>query len=212
MHSRFRAGFTLIELMVVIAILGLLVSVLAVAVSRHMVKANADLDKVNMGKLYSAVQQAVLDPATRSRLNRTDNAERSGRLFFESCFRHDILGPEQLGAVVSLGGPDSTADRATLGKGFELPTNACSYTAPAMGKLREVLNGRERSVLFTFNAANWHNYESISYGTLVAWSDGEVTYLTFEDVAERYKITEEEWENPGEHLFGKKAPFKHTLE
>lgn len=212
MLSRSRAGFTLIELMVVIAILGLLVSVLAVAVSRHMIKANADLDKVNMGKLYSAMQEVLTNPSVKSRFNRGENADKSGREFFEACFQNDVLGPEQLTAVVSLGGPDSPADRASVGRDFELPENACSFTAPKMGKLREVLNAKERSVLFTFNSDNWGNYESISYGALVAWSDGEVTYITFDDVADRYDISEEEWENPKEHLFGKKAPFKNTLE
>jgi len=212
MHSRHRAGFTLVELMVVIAILGLLVSVLAVAVGRHFTKANADLDKVNMNKLYGAMQEVVTNPSARSRFNRPENADKSGREFFEACFRGGIMGSEQLGTVVSLGGPDAAMDRADFGADFTLPANSCSFTSPKMGKLREAMNAKERTVLFTFNSDNWNNYDSISYGALVAWSDGEVTYITYDDAAERYEITEDEWSDPKQHLFGKKAPFKHTLE
>ncbi|MCA8911801.1 MAG: prepilin-type N-terminal cleavage/methylation domain-containing protein [Planctomycetes bacterium] len=211
MLSRHRAGFTLVELMVVIGILGLLVTVLAVAVTRHFTKAHADLDRVNMGKLHSALQSAVTDPGFKKRFSSNDNKDKAGREFFEVLFQTGALGGEDLDNVISLGGGDAMADRANLGKEFKLDASSCSITAPRMGEFQQLLQARERKVLFCFNSRNWHNYDSLSYGTLVAWSDGEVEYLTYEDVKERYDISEEEWNDPGE-LIGKKAPFDKTYE
>jgi hypothetical protein len=165
-----------------------------------------------MTKLLGNMQGATADPASKSRFASPEYADKSGREFFEACFRTGILGPEDLGTVVCLGGADSPADRAGIGRGFELPAGSCSYTAPKMGELRKLMNGKERTVLFTFNSANWGSYDSIGYGALVAWSDGAVEYLTLETAAERYEITEAEWADPGQHLFGRKAPFKHTFE
>lgn len=211
MFPRARAGFTLVELMVVIAILGLLVSVLAFAVTRHFTKANADLDKVNMNKLYSALQQAGTDASMNRHFNNPTNADKAGRDFFEVCFQRGVFGSEDVSSVVSLGGPDSRAERSSVGPKMELEASACSFTAPKLGQLRQVLQSKERTVVLCFNSRNWNNYDSISYGALVAWSDGEIDYLTEQDAAEKYDITAEEWANPKE-LFGKKKPFVHTHE
>jgi prepilin-type N-terminal cleavage/methylation domain-containing protein len=211
MFSRARAGFTLVELMVVIAILGLLVSVLAFAVTRHFTKANADLDKVSMNKLYSALQQAGTDASFNKRFNDKANKDKDGHEFFEVCFRGGIFDGSDVDSIVSLGGPDSAADRASVGPKLELEESACSFTAPKMGELRSLLSGKERTVVLCFNSRNWNNYDSIGYGALVAWSDGEIEYITQEDAAANYNISAEEWANPAD-LFGKKKPFLHTHE
>lgn len=211
MFSRARAGFTLVELMVVIAILGLLVSVLAFAVTRHFTKANADLDKVNMHKLFDALQQAGTNPALTKRLNDKDSRDKSGREFFEFLFQSGVLDGNDLNTVVSLGGGDSPAERDSVGKEMKLDAGACSFTAPKVGEFRQLLTGKERTVVFTFNSRNAHNYDSIGYGMLVAWSDGAVDYLTEEEAAEKYQISAAEWADPTQ-LYGKKKPFDHTFE
>jgi prepilin-type N-terminal cleavage/methylation domain-containing protein len=209
MHTRARAGFTLVELMVVIAILGLLVSVLAFSVTRHFTKANADLDKVNMSKLFSAVQSMANEPKFNRRLD--GSRDKSGREFFQACFRANLLDRDQVKQVVSLGGPDSAPRHPDLDKDFELHETACSFTAPKMGELKHLLQAKHPTVLFAFNSGNWHNYDSIDYGVLVAWSDGEVGYLTQDEAAEKWNITPDEWADP-KQLIGKKAPFDHTFE
>lgn len=211
MYSRHRAGFTLVELMVVIGILSLLVTVLAVSVTHHFAKANADLDRVNLGKLYASLQSTAADTGQKKRFNQKENRYKAGREFFEVCFRNGSFSGEELDNVVSLGGPDSTAGRAGLGKDFSLAEDACSFTAPKMGEFQQLMQSRERKVLFCFNSRNWNNYNSLGYGTLVAWSDGEIAYLTHSDIAERYDISEDEWNDPG-RLIGKKAPFDKTYE
>ena len=211
MFPRARAGFTLVELMVVIAILGLLVSVLAFAVTRHFTKANADLDKVNMSKLYSALQQTGMDASFNKRFNDKANKDKHGREFFEACFRYGVFDGSEVDSIVSLGGGDSPAERSDVGPKLELDESSCSFTAPKMGELRHLLQSKERTVVLTFNSRNWGNYDSIGYGALVAWSDGEVEYLTAEDAAAEYNITAEEWADPSD-LFGKKKPFLNTHE
>ena len=139
-------------------------------------------------------------------------AETRGREFYEGAFNHGLLSPEILGKLVSLNGPDSPASKPEPGKPVELlPTN-CSYTGPQGNAITQLLQqtGSHRRVLMTFNAENWDNYPD--HGVAVLWSDGEAQWLTQEEAEDDWGITEEEWNNPAEKLFGKKAPFEFTHE
>lgn len=205
-------GFTLVELMIVIAILGLLAAVLTVAVARHMKKASADLDAINLGKLHTHLQAAANDNSSSRKFGSADNKDKSGRAFWFAVFKGKLLPDEMLSSIVSHGGPDDAIASHQLGSLTELPEQSCSLTAPRMGEYKQLLSGRERAVLFTFNARNWHNYDSLDRGTLVAWNDGEVVdYWPLDRVNEVSQVTPEDWNDP-QQLFGSKKPFHKTHE
>ncbi len=144
-----------------------------------------------------------------------DVPDTRGREFYETALRQGALEPEIASKLVSVSTttdlpPDH--DWITDPEG-ELPEGACSYTAPRADRLAELWGrtGCERCVMVCFNARNWDNYGD--RGVLVLWSDehkGE--FLTFEEAHKDWGITREEWDNPAEKLFGKKAPFQHTYE
>ncbi|MBX3461371.1 MAG: type II secretion system protein [Planctomycetes bacterium] len=205
-------GFTLVELMIVIAILGLLAAVLTVAVTRHMKKASADMDAINLGQLHSAMQSAANDANHSRKLNAADSKDKSGRAFWYAVFKGKILDESMLTKLVSMGGPDDAVAKHEFASMTELPEQSCSLTAPRMGEFKQLLGGRERVVLFTFNSRNWHNYESLDRGTLTAWSDGEVAeYWPLERINEVAQVSPDEWNDP-KQMFGTKKPFHKTYE
>lgn len=210
MFRRTKHGFTLVELMVVIAILGLLVSVLAFAVGRHYIKAQADLEKVQLKDISNGLNQALIDRRHNATLRAADKKDHAGRAFWQDCFDHGLLDGGLRKALVSQHSGDVVAPEGT-----PLEAGNCSYTGPRLGDLRDVLaaRGAKRCIVMTHNTNNWENYESVGYGAIVLWSDSEVAdYMNAEQAEAEHGITAEEWAAPAEHLFGRKGPFQRTFE
>jgi prepilin-type N-terminal cleavage/methylation domain-containing protein len=209
-----RKGFTLVELMVVIAIIGLLVSVLATATLPKMRKATAEMDKIQMKDCYDELVRATIDEGNRKKLKAEYMAEKKGYEFWESLFKHKVIGREVLRRLVSKGGSDTASTSDWIDEeGGHLAIDSCSWTAPRSRNLFEVLNarGKDRAVVFSFNSRNWTNYPDA--GVLVLFSENDVPeYVTPETLKEMsWDLSPEEWQNPSS-LFGQKRPFDGTWE
>jgi prepilin-type N-terminal cleavage/methylation domain-containing protein len=209
---RSSRGFTLVELMVVIAIIGLLASVLATSVMSKMRQAARELDRKTLQDVYSHLQMAMAGiDESKGRLMRTPElAELRGREFWEGCFRYRIFGPDMLPKMVSASGHDYEANRRLLddGKDFYLNPLSCSWTAPQTNEIPYLISarGERRRVFLCYNERNWENQGD---HVLTVWTDGEVAeYVSLAVLHEwKYEITQEQWRRPAEHLFGKVTPF-----
>ncbi|MCG3183943.1 MAG: hypothetical protein ICCCNLDF_02053 [Planctomycetes bacterium] len=203
-------GFTLVELMVVIAIIGLLASVLATSVVSKMKHASHELDKKVLKDLYDHLQMASNNEKAKLALIRGPVADKRGREFWEACFKEGVLGAEMLPKMISKSGQDLEMDRRSLDNRemFILDPLGCSWTAPQGNECFNLMNARgaARRVVICANERNWFNHDD---EVLTMWSDGEVAeYVSLEQIQGwNYEITKEQWEQPGVELFGKVKPF-----
>lgn len=192
-----------------LALLAALLVVVVNVAQAQLIPSIANSDQQRLVSLVKAMQEVSLDKKHKITL-RQEMKSSVGRGFWSECFKRRLLEPYYSNNVVSQGpaGDNKASVESVAEEG--LTQGQCSFTSPKGGELLASmeLKGNNRAVLFCFDSRNWNNYPK--KGVLVAWSQGEVEYLSPESANERYSISADEWKDPAKSILGTKKPFHRT--
>jgi len=207
-------GFTLVELMVVIGILGLLVGILAVAVIPRMLTARKGLEVKRVGDLMSAIEMIETDEGKKRRMGQEPIRSSQGRKFYEAALKSGIIDVDNVNNLVALATNGQAAPTTIMDdESVELGEENCDWTAPRGSDVRAMLNrrGAQRRIFLSFNSQMWasHPYDN---EVLVRWTDGQTAvYLTHGEMDE-YNIDANSWNERPEDIIGVMPPFERTFD
>lgn len=192
---------------------GLLVGILSVAVMPKLTEAKTKLEVKQLNDLQAGLQNIAADASKKRKLHSKTLKDTRGERFWTNALEQEVIDDGLAPRMTSLLSHTDTALQNYRG-GTPVPAGSfVSYTAPRSDQLLSAMSrkGDNRCVLITWNSRNWNNQGGDRVP--VVWSDEHsAKWMTFGEANVDWNITREEWDDPANKLFGKKAPFEYTYD
>lgn len=181
MQRRNSQGFTLIELMVVILIIGILIAVVGGAIWIFFAKAKSTLDAQQLTKFKQQVELVAGSDERNMRNVKGDTAAQ----FFCNLFKKNLIGLEQ---IQMLAGASGTKGEESNYKADSPDTSSMIiFTGPkdGPGMIAKLRAQSSEGVVMCFNKNNFSKFQDDGMVILMAKSDAEV--MKFPMMEDRFK-------------------------